>query len=744
MKQIAILILSLALVVLLQASTLLVPSQYPTIQAGINAAVDGDTVLVADGVYTGTGNKNIDFFGKAIVVISENGPDNCVIDCEDDGRGFYFHTGEDTNSVLLDFKIINGFVSGTGLYDSHGGGILIIGSAPRIVNCIISDNHAAEGGGGISCDGGLIENCIISGNLVSAEYGGGGGVACGGSTIVSNCTIIYNRVLEWQTAGGGVYCGDNSLISNCTISWNHSDVGGGLFCAGNSTVSNCTIMGNFGWGAITCAMSSNITIENCIISGNNGNGVNCYSNGTVRFAGCNISYNQGHGIYGLTSAVIFDPVNRCSIYFNRHYENVGNDLYWWNSPGPEEVFLDTFTVLNPTNIQASPIANFTFDIWHEVYNPVDADLYISPEGDNANSGLTPAEPLRNIHYALNQIQADSLNPHTIYLAPGTYSSDTNGEIFPLQWLDYVSLQGSGQGISILDGNDQSSILRLWYGGDYATISHITVTNGNIPYSGDGAGIYCFAASPTIEYCTIRDNTVGQFGMGAGITCHYNASPTIRYCVLSGNTAGDWGGGMWCHNNANPIIENCVFYGNSGYWGGGIFFSTNPIIKNCIFWNNFPDQIHNVIGGAEVTYCDVMGGYMGVGNIDADPLFADSANGNFQITWANFPIPDSTKSPCIDAGDPNSPLDPDNTIADMGAFYFNQRLPIEDFNISIQGVNAVLSWTAIPIAEIYHIYRSTEPYFNISGLIPIASVIENSYINTDILTGSDYYYRITWE
>ena len=142
------------------AKTIHVPADSSTIQAGINGAVDGDTVLVADGVYTGEGNKNIDFLGKAIVVRSVNGPEVTVIDCENNGSGFFFHNNEGSDSKLNGFTITNGFAG-------EGAGICCWNASPTISNCIIRGNgaYAPEWGeacgGGISCEVATIINCMI-------------------------------------------------------------------------------------------------------------------------------------------------------------------------------------------------------------------------------------------------------------------------------------------------------------------------------------------------------------------------------------------------------------------------------------------------------------------------------------------------------------------------------------------------------------------------------------------------------
>ncbi len=239
------------LVTLDVAATIHVPEQYLTIQEAIDAAGDGSTIVVADGIYTGTGNRNISFKGRAITVQSKNGPEYCIVDCKHSGRGFIFDTCEGQDSVLDGFTIKNGYST------DFGGGIYCGSSGPVISNCRISNCNSTAYGGGAYCATGnpVISNCLFENNLSTTEGGGiyledatpaliedsifinnaaqnGGGIGTRNDendykATIRNCLLYGNTAFNY---GGGIYYSSSrSIISNCTITRNSAVDGGGLY-----------------------------------------------------------------------------------------------------------------------------------------------------------------------------------------------------------------------------------------------------------------------------------------------------------------------------------------------------------------------------------------------------------------------------------------------------------------------------------------------------------------------------------
>jgi hypothetical protein len=224
---------------------------FPTIQAAIEAAVDGDIVELADGRFTGPGNRDIEYLGKAITVRSRSGdPATCVIDCLQQspwtGRGFRFSGGVGRESVLAGVTITNGETR-------QGAGVVCgPGTSPTIRNCDFNDNVAEELGGGIYC-------------------------APRSAPLIRSCSFRGNEAVN----GAGIYCHDASpTIVNCTFTLNHSGVyGGGLYAwIGSSlTIVNCTFANNASdWlGGAMYFFRCSAEIRNTVVAFNTMRGIRC-------------------------------------------------------------------------------------------------------------------------------------------------------------------------------------------------------------------------------------------------------------------------------------------------------------------------------------------------------------------------------------------------------------------------------------------------------------------------------------
>jgi predicted outer membrane repeat protein len=170
---------------------------FDSIQEAIDAAGVGNKliVIVLDGTYTGTGNYDIDFGGKAATVHSLNGPENCIIDCENLGRGFDFHSGETQGTIIEGFTITNGQAD-------YGGAIsCTMNSSPQIRNCVLNGNTAAIHGGGLYCNMSdpILSDCTVSNNSPDGIWTEGNGVWIVGVVKIISNDLAGDGVLHMET-----------------------------------------------------------------------------------------------------------------------------------------------------------------------------------------------------------------------------------------------------------------------------------------------------------------------------------------------------------------------------------------------------------------------------------------------------------------------------------------------------------------------------------------------------------------
>jgi len=191
---------------------------------------------------------------------------------------------------------------------------------------------------------------------------------------------------------------------------------------------------------------------------------------------------------------------------------------------------------------------------------------------------------------------------------------------------------------------------------------------------NGGGIYCGMANCNINKGIISGNKADH---GGGMYGNSFSNINLTYSLITKNNADYSGGGGYLDQGIMNLF-NCTLSANSaGEIGGGVVYNCNfteqSIIRNSIIWSNIPGEIEVIGDNPIVSYSDIYGGYTGIQNLDSDPLFVDPLNNDFHLSWSSFPEENGYKSPCIDAGDPNSTVDPDGTFSDMGAFYFNQGI-----------------------------------------------------------------------
>lgn len=457
-----------------------------------------------------------------------------------------------------------------------------------------------------------------SGSTVTFNSGEGPGSVLTGFTITNG-----SGTGSGNTYGGGIYCNNSSspAITNCTIVDNTARYGGGIFCDNSSspTITGCDIVSNYAGyagGGISCHHTSSPTIIDSSIeknsSNSSGGGISCNYNSSLTIINTSISYNTGShgaGIHCNVSPSI--TITGCTI--NNNKGQVGGGIY--ND--------DSIITITDTSIS----------------------------GNNASS--------------------DGGGIYSWGSSPLTISRCTIRN-------NSATYQGGG----------------ICHWGSSSILLSITdsVISGNTT-TWIGGGIISRGSLMTVTDCTITDNSVMGYGSsgggGGGIYLWDNISTTITNCIISGNIGNDndtrneeGGGGINCYNSPLTIV-NCTITDNSTNKHGGAIYSYNstPTVFNSILWGNSAsvagDEIYLEPGDTiDITYSDIQGGWgtsqdmTANDNIDQDPLFIASNQGNYYLTVG---------SPCIDtATSVGAPSDDREGISrpqplgadvDMGAYEY---------------------------------------------------------------------------
>jgi outer membrane lipopolysaccharide assembly protein LptE/RlpB len=375
--------------------------QYAAIQDGINASVNGDTILVYPGTYV----ENVDFAGKSITL-----------------AGLELTTG---NPAYRDSTIIDGNQTGP---------------------CVKAMNTPIT------------------------------------------CTIFGFTIRN----GSGTPHGD-FILGGGILAYNITQI----------TVSNCTITGNTAyWGGGICSYRGLLVLRACQIY-NNIAGVG----GGTHFSG--------------PSTAVFDSVQRCSVYEN--YSQCGSDIHAMDTGSVINIYLDMATLSYPDEyyqmyIKSSPsaIGSFTFDILQGYREEVNHDLYVSPDGDDSNTGFSPNEPLKTIAWALHKIAPDSLNPKTVHVLPGTYSTQ-DGQIFPLYLKNHTRLIGNETEHPYLDNDMRYGIMSTFRKRN-VVIKNFKVNSINTLQE----GIFTLSNTQTLEFSNIE---VLQASMSSSI-CNFGLTDNL--------------------------------------------------------------------------------------------------------------------------------------------------------------------------------------------------------------------------
>ena len=601
------------------------------LQSAVDAAQDGDSVLVAEGVYDQGGWPAADDFltsrvmiAKAVAVRSVQGAQVTVIRGQGpNGSGAVRCAYLTHGAQLVGFTLSEGRTCYAGSERDQQGGAVLLDEGGVVSNCIVKGNASVLDGGAVAAlSGGWLRNCLLIGNT-AGRYGGG--VLCLDGGTLENCTVSRNMA---SAAGGGAVCINGGTLRNSIVQFNQASSSSNYWNFGSGmTWENCCAApqaagaGNFAsnpqWVDSAADSYQLLPTSPCINAGNN----------AFAAGGPDLD-----GAVRIRDGVVDVGAYECRLPVTLYVSRSGGN-----------VFPYTNWLMAATTLQAAVESATRWDtvlVTNGIYD--------------AGGAAVPGHALLNRVALSKPIAMRSVNGAAVTVIRGG-----NG-----QYMRCAYLTNGAQLIGFrLEGGRARSTDADWAyevsgGGAYldggGTLSNCTIA-GNT--AGKGGGVACMNGGVVVN-SWITNNTADR--AGGGVYCHDGG--LTKNCLVKGNSTPGTGGGAQC--NYGGLILNCTLSGNQAQSDGGIDARSGASVRNSIIYLNSAATSANCApdeSGSIYSHCCTMPNPGGTAMMVADPGFVNAAAGDHRLL---------SSSVCIDAGNSSfisDPVDLDGKQRIMGPF-----------------------------------------------------------------------------